>query len=109
MHNGFRNTRPASDSGSAHHLLGLSSLSYDSSMSKTHSIHAAKTHLSRLVERAEAGEEVVIARGNKPVVKLVPTGAEQPRRKFGAMKGRARVTRAFFGPLPDNELSAWEQ
>jgi antitoxin (DNA-binding transcriptional repressor) of toxin-antitoxin stability system len=74
---------------------------------KIHSIHAAKTHLSRLVERACAGDEIVIARGKTPVVKLVPTDSETPRRCFGAMKGRARVTRAFFEPLQDEELRAW--
>lgn len=76
-------------------------------MTKVHSIHAAKTHLSRLVDRAEAGEEVVIARGKKPVVKLVPADQEEPKRRFGAMKGRARVSKEFFEPLPDEELDAW--
>ena len=74
---------------------------------KVHSIHAAKTHLSRLVERACAGEDIVIARGKTPVVRLVPADAEAPQRRFGAMRGRARVTRAFFDPLPDEELAAW--
>ena len=78
-------------------------------MRKIHSIHAAKTHLSRLVERACAGEEVVIARGKTPVVKLVPTGSPAPRRQFGAMRGRARVTLAFFEPLPAEELAAWDE
>ena len=76
-------------------------------MRKVHSIHAAKTHLSRLVERACAGEHMVIARGKTPVVKLVPVGADTPRRRFGAMRGRARVTQAFFEPLPSEELAAW--
>ena len=74
---------------------------------KVHSIHAAKTHLSRLVERACAGEDIVIARGKTPVVRLVPTGSETPSRRFGAMHGRARVTERFFDPLPDEELAAW--
>ena len=78
-------------------------------MPKIHSIHAAKTNLSRLVERASAGEDVVIARGKTPVVKLVRAEAEAPCRRFGAMRGRARVTRAFFEPLPDEELRAWEE
>ncbi len=74
---------------------------------KTHSIHAAKTHLSRLVERASAGEEIVIARGTVPVVRLVPVKAAPVRRRFGAMRGLAKVTPAFFGPLPPEELKAW--
>lgn len=76
-------------------------------MPKPYSIHAAKTHLSRLVERACAGEAVVIARGKTPVVKLVRADAGTPRRQFGAMRGQARVTRAFFEALPDDELTAW--
>jgi prevent-host-death family protein len=75
---------------------------------KVHTIHAAKTHLSRLVERAEAGEDVVIARGATPVVRLTPVKAKRPKRQFGAMRGRARVTRAFFEPLPPDELARWE-
>ena len=77
-------------------------------MAKPHSIHAAKTHLSRLIERAEAGEDVVIARGKTPVVRLTPVNARLPRRKFGAMRGRAKVTAAFFEPLPPDELNRWE-
>ena len=77
-------------------------------MGKVHSIHAAKTNLSRLVERATAGEEVIIARGKTPVARLVPTAVSPPTRRFGAMRGKARVTRAFFEPLPDDELTTWE-
>ena len=77
-------------------------------MKQRHSVHAAKTQLSKLIERAEAGDDVVILRGQTPVVKLVPVGAKAPRRRFGAMKGRARVTRAFFEPLPLDEIHAWE-
>jgi prevent-host-death family protein len=76
-------------------------------MAKRHSIHAAKTNLSRLVERARAGEDVVICHGSTPVVRLVPIGSEAPRRRFGAMRGRARVTEAFFEPLPEAELDVW--
>jgi len=75
---------------------------------KIHSIHAAKTHLSRLIERAEAGDEVVIARGKTPVVRLTPVKAKPSGRHFGAMRGRARVTAAFFDPLPADELDRWE-
>ena len=71
-------------------------------------MHAAKTQLSRLVEKAVAGEDVVIARGNVPVVRLVPVAAPRVHRQFGAMRGRARVTRAFFAPLPPEELAGWE-
>jgi antitoxin (DNA-binding transcriptional repressor) of toxin-antitoxin stability system len=78
-------------------------------MGKVHSIHAAKTNLSRLVERACAGEEVVIARGKNPVARLVKADTEPAARRFGAMRGRARVTNAFFERLPSEELEAWER
>lgn len=74
----------------------------------TITIHAAKTHLSKLIERAEAGEEVIIARRNKPVVRLVPIEAPKPKRQFGAMKGKVWVGPEFFEPLPDEELRLWE-
>ena len=76
-------------------------------MKKVHSIHAAKTQLSKLIEQAEAGSEVVIARGKTPVARLTAVNAKPPRREFGAMRGRARVTRAFFEPLPAEELERW--
>ncbi len=72
-------------------------------------VHAAKTHLSRLIEQACAGEEVIIARNNKPVVKLVPIEAPRPKRQFGALKGKVVVPDSFFDPLPDDELDAWDQ
>ena len=50
------------------------------------------------------GESVIIARGVKPVAKLVPADDVTPKRQFGAMRGRARVTRAFFDPLPEAEF-----
>ncbi len=72
-------------------------------------IHEAKTRLSQLVAAAEAGEEVVIARSGKPVARLVPYAEAPVRRQFGAMKGRAATTDAFFEPLPEDELDAWGQ
>ncbi len=60
----------------------------------TYTIHAAKTNLSKLVARAEAGEEVVLARGKDPVVKIVPV-APKPKRQFGRLKGRGRSARNF--------------
>ena len=72
-------------------------------------VHAAKTQLSKLIERALAGEEIVIARDSEPVVKLVALEKAEPRRQFGALKGELQVTDAFFAPLPADELAAWEQ
>jgi prevent-host-death family protein len=76
-------------------------------MTKPITVHAAKTGLSRLIARACAGEEIVIARRNVPVVRLVPVNFIPQKRKFGSMKGRARVTKAFFDPLPTTELDEW--
>lgn len=72
-------------------------------------VHAAKTNLSRLIERAGRGEEVVIARGDTPVVRLVPLARQPKGRRFGAMKGRARTGAAFFEALPEGELRLWEK
>ncbi len=70
-------------------------------------IHQAKTQLSRLIEKAERGEDVVIARGKHPVVRLValktPAGCRQP----GMLKGKLVVPESFFDPLPESELEAW--
>ncbi len=70
-------------------------------------VHAAKTHLSKLIERALAGENIVIARDNVPAVRLVPVEEAQPERVFGAWRGRATVTDSFFEPLSEAELHAW--
>jgi len=72
----------------------------------TVNVHEAKTHLSRLLERVRAGEEIVIAKNGTPCARLVPLEAAQPRTP-GLLKGR--VTEAFFEPLPDDELEAWER
>ena len=75
----------------------------------TYTIYNAKTHLSSLVEQACAGEEVIIAKGKLPLVKLIPIPESRPQRRFGAMKGQAKVTEAFFEALPDDELDSWSQ
>ena len=72
-------------------------------------IHAAKTDLSRLIKRACAGEDVVIARGDEPVVRLVPIAAPPRKRRFGALNGKASTSSEFFEPLPTSEIDAWEK
>lgn len=74
----------------------------------TVTIHAAKTQLSKLLARVEAGEEVVIARGTTPIAKLVPLAPAKPKRGFGSMKGLIKLDDSFFDPLPEEELKAWE-
>jgi prevent-host-death family protein len=72
-------------------------------------VHAAKTNLSRLIERACEGEEIVIARNNEPVVKLVPLVGARPRRQRGSLEGQVVVPDSFFDPLPPEDLDAWDQ
>lgn len=71
------------------------------------SVHEAKTHLSRLIEKVLAGEEVVIARNKEPVVRLVREAPQKKRPLLGAFKGQFELTDAFFEPLPDDELALW--
>lgn len=71
------------------------------------SVHEAKTHLSRLIEKVLRGEEVVITRNREPVARLGPVQAKAGRR-FGRLKGLVDLDDGFFDPLPDDELQAWE-
>jgi antitoxin (DNA-binding transcriptional repressor) of toxin-antitoxin stability system len=73
-----------------------------------YTIHAAKTHLSRLIERAAAGEEIVILRGKTPVARLTAIAGGPSKRKFGAYRGEFEVPQSFFDPLPEEELAAFE-
>jgi prevent-host-death family protein len=70
---------------------------------ETITIHKAKTTLSRLIERACRGEEIVIARGKKPVVRLVAIKEQRDPRKPGAWKGKITFTDDAFAPLNDKE------
>jgi prevent-host-death family protein len=72
-------------------------------------VQQAKTQLSKLIARAEAGGEIVIARGGRPAVKLVPIGKRATRRRFGALNGELSLPDAFFfDPLPEQDLKLWE-
>lgn len=71
----------------------------------TINVHEAKTHLSRLLERANRGEEVIIAKNGKPYARLCPLARPEPRRP-GLLSGT--VGDAFFESLPPEELDAWE-
>jgi prevent-host-death family protein len=66
-------------------------------------VHDAKTHLSRLLRRVAAGEEIVIARAGVPVARLVPV-EHRPARRFGIDRGRFEVPEDFDAPLPDAVL-----
>lgn len=67
-------------------------------------IHDAKTRLSQLVERAEAGEEIVIARAGRPVARLAPLASRKAARKLGLLDGRFRIPDDLNAPLPDEVL-----
>ncbi len=73
-------------------------------------IHAAQTHLSRLIDEAAAGQEIVIARAGKPVARLVslPVTSAKPRRVLGLMAGQIPVSDDFDAPLPDDMLDGFE-
>ena len=70
-------------------------------------VHEAKTHLSRLLDRAQAGEEIVLAKAGKPVARLVPLDSGSPVRRPGGLAGTVDAD-DFFDPLPDDEIAAWE-
>lgn len=70
------------------------------------SVSEAKTQLSRLLERARAGEEIIICKGGKPYARLLPLAAPAARTP-GLLQGQVEDT--FFEPLPDEELEAWER
>lgn len=75
---------------------------------QTINIHEAKTHLSRLVEDAAAGEEVIIAKAGKPVARLVALAKPAERRKLGVLAGKIVVPDDFDAPLPDEILAVFE-
>lgn len=75
----------------------------------TVNVHAAKTHFSKLLDQAAAGEEIIIAKAGKPVAKLVPlTPADRPKRKLGALTGKLIIPDDFDAPLPDDILALFE-
>ena len=80
----------------------------------TVTLHAAKTNLSKLVKRVENGEEIILARGDKPVARLVPLAPVTEAKVVGP-RGRGLLADMkpipdgfFFDPLPDDELDLWE-
>jgi prevent-host-death family protein len=67
---------------------------------KTVNVHEAKTHLSKLLERAHAGEEIVIAKSGAPYARLMPLADRQPKREPGTLKEWVDLPETFFNPLP---------
>jgi prevent-host-death family protein len=71
-------------------------------------IYEAKTQLSKLVDQAASGQDVIIARAGKAVARLTRLEAPRPKRQFGRLKGRIRIADDFDAPLPDEVLAAFE-
>jgi len=74
---------------------------------KTVNIHEAKTQLSRLLEEAARGEEIVIAKAGRPYVRLVPCLPERTPRTLGGWEGRVRISEDF-DQTPDEVTAAFE-
>jgi prevent-host-death family protein len=71
-------------------------------------VHEAKTHLSKILDRVLAGEEIIIAKAGKPVARLVPLEAERKPRVPGTYAGRIRIADDFDAPLPEDLLEGFE-
>ena len=77
-------------------------------MSNIINIHSAKTHLSRLVEKAAAGEEIIIAKAGKPMARLVPLGAGPQPKKLGQLRDKLKVPDDFNAPLSPQLMGLFE-
>lgn len=75
---------------------------------ETVNIYEAKTHLSQLVDRAAAGEDVVVSRNGKPLVRITRLGAPKRLVTFGLLKGKLKVLADFDAPLPEGVLASFE-
>ena len=75
---------------------------------KSVNVHEAKTHLSRLLERVAAGEEIIISKAGKPMAKLIPLSKPQMDRVAGLDEGVFRIPEDFDAPLPEDILELFE-
>jgi prevent-host-death family protein len=69
-------------------------------------VHEAKTHFSRLLEQAHAGQEIILAKAGKPYARLMPLAPATGQRRPGRLRGR--LSDDFFEPLPEEELASWD-
>ena len=78
---------------------------------RTVNVHEAKTHFSRLIDAAHAGETIVVAKGGRPWARLVPLESPTPRRQPGVLVGRISLppVEVLLEPLPEDELAGLEQ
>lgn len=71
-------------------------------------MHEAKTHLSKLVEKVAAGQEVVIGKAGRPVARLIPANRPIKKRELGFLAGRLHVPKGFDTPIPDEWMNQFE-
>ena len=64
-------------------------------------IYDAKAHLSKLIDRVAKGEEIIISKAGKPIIKLVPITPAKPKRYFGVLQGKIEIADDFDAPLPN--------
>jgi prevent-host-death family protein len=72
---------------------------------ETVNIYDAKTRLSQLVDKVVAGEDVVVSRNGKPLVRITRLDSGRRPIRFGVLKGKVKITRDFDAPLPSNVLA----
>jgi prevent-host-death family protein len=72
-------------------------------------VHEAKTNFSKLLDRVEAGERIVIARNGRPIAELGPLSRRVAERHLGELKGMLEIAEDFNDPLPVDELDAFER
>jgi prevent-host-death family protein len=77
-------------------------------MARTVNIYEAKTRLSQLVDKAAAGEDVIVSRNGKPLVRITRLEPAKRPFRFGVLKGRIRIAKDFDAPLPEEVLAAFE-
>ena len=75
---------------------------------ETVNVHDAKTHFSRLLDRAQDGQEFVIAKAGRPVARLGPLARQGRKRRLGLLDGKFRIPDNFNRPLPDEVIAAFE-
>lgn len=71
-------------------------------------VHEAKTHFSKLLEKAHTGQEIILAKAGKPYARLMPLAPVASKRQPGRLSALGHLESAFFEPLPEAELAAWE-
>jgi prevent-host-death family protein len=75
---------------------------------ETVNIYDAKTRLSQLVDKAAAGEDVIVSRNGRPLVRITRLEGAKRQVRFGVLKGKIRIAKDFDAPLPEDVLAAFE-